>query len=128
VAAVLLAETARAAEAARLLRSCREILVPSHFIAELGNVLWKAVMFGSFPPEHVAELLVAADALSLTVVDIRELWHAAVARALATRHPVYDTLFVELAMRESVKMASYDRPLQRKFPGVVEAPGAFLHA
>lgn len=100
--------------------------MPSHFKAELGNVIWKAVSFGAFPAEHVADLLVAADALSFTVVDVADLWHGAVARALATRHPVYDTLFVELAMRESVKMASYDRPLERKFPKVVRAPGALL--
>lgn len=100
--------------------------MPSHFRAELGNVVWKEVLFGGFPAEQVPELLAAADLLSLTVVDVGEIWHGAVARGIAMRHPVYDTLFVELAIRESVMMASYDRPLQLKFPAVVRPPVAFL--
>jgi len=40
--------------------------------------------------------------------------------------PVYDTLFVELAVRERVPMASYDQGLRKKFPDVVAAPASLI--
>ncbi|MSP63757.1 MAG: hypothetical protein EXR72_26105 [Myxococcales bacterium] len=126
VAAILLREAGRCDEGTRLLGSCRELFVPSHFKAELGNVIWKAIVLGGYPADQSDALLAAADALSFTVVDVGELWHGAVARAIAARHPVYDTLFVELAVRESIFMASFDRPLRQRFPTIVKTPAALL--
>ena len=126
VAAILLGQSARCDEAVQLIRSSSELLVPSHFRAELGNVIWKSVVLGGYPADQIEALLAAAEALSITVVDVGELWRGALARAIAAKHPVYDTLFVELAVRESIPMASFDRPLRRRFPTIVKAPRELL--
>jgi len=126
VAAILLGQTDRSEEAAALVGACGELLVPSHFKAELGNVIWKSITFGNYPVDQAGALAAAADALGFTVVDVGELWQGALARAIAARHPVYDTLFVELAVRESVPMASFDRTLRERFSAVVKSPAALL--
>jgi predicted nucleic acid-binding protein len=37
---------------------------------------------------------------------------------------VYDTLFVELAVREQLSLATFDRALLRAFPDIAVRPGA----
>lgn len=101
-------------------------MAPSHWKAELANVVWKSVVFGGVGADRVGAILDAAESLSITSVDVSELWRGAVARAIASRHPAYDTLFVELAVREGAPLASYDRKLRRKFPTVVQSPSLLL--
>lgn len=126
VAAALLGEEARGIEAAALLGRATQALAPSHLKAELANVLWKSVSFGGLDAASIGPMLDAAAALPIGMVDIAELWRGAVARAIATRHPAYDTLFVELAVREQVPLASYDATLRKKFPAVVVTPSVLL--
>jgi predicted nucleic acid-binding protein len=45
-----------------------------------------------------------------------------VGRAIASKNPVYDTLFVELAVREKAPLVSFDQKLRRRFPGIVVEP------
>jgi predicted nucleic acid-binding protein len=127
VAAALLGEENRGREASALLVRARALMAPAHWKAELANVIWKAVGFGATTAEHVGALLDAADAIPIISVDVAELWRGALARAIAARHPVYDTLFVELAVREQTRVASYDRKLQNQFPMFVSAPSVLLH-
>jgi predicted nucleic acid-binding protein len=126
VAAVILLEARHAEEAARLLRRCRELLAPSHFRAELGNVIWKSITQGRYLADDAGALLDASDQLGITIVEVEQLWRGAVARAVAANHPVHDTLFVELAVRESTFVASFDEALCRRFPSVVRTPAALL--
>jgi predicted nucleic acid-binding protein len=124
VAALILVETKHAEPAARLLRKASELLVPSHFKAELANVIWRAVCDGRYQADDAEALLDAADQIGFTVVDVGALWRGALARAIAKNHPVYDTLFVELAVRERILVASFDEALRRRFPSVVKTPAA----
>ncbi|MCC6664529.1 MAG: type II toxin-antitoxin system VapC family toxin [Polyangiaceae bacterium] len=126
IAAALLGEEARGSEAARLLASASELLSPAHWKAELANVIWKSVVFAGNPPERLNEIFRVAESLPITSVEVSELWRGAVARAITSRQSVYDTLFVELALREGLPLASYDAPLRRKFPRVVALPKSLL--
>jgi predicted nucleic acid-binding protein len=54
------------------------------------------------------------------------LWAGAVSRALAADHPAYDTLFVELAVRESTPLATFDQKVLQRFPDVARRPAALL--
>ena len=126
LAAALLGEEARGQEATRLLEASALLLAPAHWKAELTSVVWKAVVFRGLGAERGAEALRNADAAPITSIDVAELWHGALARAVAARQSPYDTLFVELAQREGIPMASYDEPLRKKFPDVVFAPSALL--
>lgn len=128
VAAALLGEERRGAEAARLLAKADVLLAPSHWKAELANVFWKAVVFGAVPADALGDLFRAAEILGITSVDVSELWRGATSRAVTLRQSAYDVLFVELALREGVPMASYDRALATKAPRVVVPPGRLLRA
>lgn len=128
VAAALLGEEGRGREASSLLARTREAMAPSHWKAELLNVVWKAASFGGLGAADVTALLDLAEAIPVTSTEVAELWRGALARAIAARHPTYDTLFVELAAREGVQVASYDRALARKFPTLVSAPSALLQS
>ena len=126
MAAALLGEPERGQEAARLLSRTRELLAPSHWKAELANVLWKAVRLERLSIDMMDAVISTAGQLPITSVDVSELWRGAIARAVAANHPVYDTLFVELAVREGTVVASYDSGLQRHFPQMVRTPGRIL--
>jgi predicted nucleic acid-binding protein len=126
IAAALLGEPRRGREAGRLLASGRGLLAPSHWQAELANVVWKATVLGRLPLERVDAVMAAASRLPVVSVAVSGLWRGAVARAIAVRHPVYDTLFVELAEREGTRVVSYDRAFREKFPGVVVEPVALI--
>ena len=115
-------------EAAALLRDTTSLFAPSHWKAELANVVWKAVTLGRLDAERIGPILDAAESLAIQTVEVAELWRGAVARAVATRHPAYDTLFVELALRERAPLASYDATLRRRFPDVVVTPTELLRA
>jgi predicted nucleic acid-binding protein len=126
VAAALLGQPQRGAEAARLLVAADELWAPSHWTAEFANVIWKTVWLGHLEPTNADVVLEAAQRLPIASVDVTSLWKGAVARGLARQHPVYDTLFVELAVRKAIPMASYDQKLRRKFPRLVRSPRSLL--
>jgi predicted nucleic acid-binding protein len=126
IAAALLGEPRRGREAGRLLVSRHELLAPAHWQAELANVVWKATVLGRLPIERVDPVMAAASRLPVVSVAVSTLWRGAVARAIAVGHPVYDTLFVELAEREGTRVVSYDRAFKEKFPGLVVGPAAVI--
>jgi hypothetical protein len=52
------------------------------------------------------------------------LWHGALAKAVSSGVAVYDTLFVELAIRENTLLATFDAKLLKSFPRIARRPGA----
>src|SRR5206468_9318875 len=61
---------------------------------------------------------------SSDLVANRTLWQAALVRAHQSKIAVYDTLFVELAVRERLPLVTFDAALLKAFPGVAVRPGA----
>jgi predicted nucleic acid-binding protein len=57
-------------------------------------------------------------------VPNRMLWQAALVRAHQSKIAVYDTLFVELAIREQLPLATFDAALLKAFPDVAARPAA----
>jgi predicted nucleic acid-binding protein len=101
-------------------------LAPAHWKAELANVVWKATVFFGLDAGRIPDLLTAVEALPVTSVGVEELWRGGIARGVAHKQSAYDTLFVELAAREGIPMASYDAGLRRKFPAAVFTPAVLL--
>jgi predicted nucleic acid-binding protein len=126
IAAALLGEPGRGRQAGALLAFGERLLAPAHWQAELANVVWKATVMGLLPVEAVDELIATAARLSIESVAVTDLWRGAVARAIVADHPVYDTLFIELAERSKTRVASYDRALRKKFPELVVEPSALI--
>ncbi|MDI7267274.1 MAG: type II toxin-antitoxin system VapC family toxin [Myxococcota bacterium] len=122
IAAALLGEPDRGEEASRFIARCREPMAPAHWKAELASVVWKAVVLGRLPRDRIGVVLDEASRLPITSVDVSDLWQGAVMRAAGAKHPVYDVLFVELAVRECTVVASYDRDFRRAFPDLVILP------
>jgi predicted nucleic acid-binding protein len=58
-------------------------------------------------------------------VGSKSLWQPALTRAIDSGAAVDDTLFVELAVRRNVPLATFDRNLLKKFPEIVKRPSSF---
>ena len=109
-------------EAVALLDSATDLLAPSVWEAELANVIWMAVRAGVIDAGVAPAKLGIAARLGVQSVDMRTLWQGALLRSIQSGVAVYDSLFVELAEREKVLMASFDQKLARVFPELVLRP------
>jgi len=93
-----------------------EPLAPGLWESELANILWKAQQSGVLTAEAAQDGITRAAGLGIRSVELRGLWHGALARAGLSGISVYDTLFVELAVRERTRLVTWDRRLLEGFP------------
>jgi predicted nucleic acid-binding protein len=89
---------------------------PASWEAEVTNVLWMAVRQNVVTAEVAAQKLRYAGNLGIVSVPVRTLWEGALQRAVTTGVAAYDTLFVELAIRQSLPLVTFDRQLLDAFP------------
>lgn len=99
-------------------------MAPAVWEAELANVVWMAVRQGVMPLEEGVHRLSAAASLGIRSVSNRSLWQGALVRGVQSGIAAYDALFVELAIRESLPLATFDRALLTAFPQVAHRPRA----
>ncbi len=111
-------------ECAAFLRGGLELVAPASWEAELVNVVWLAVRHGVLDVAEGMERLRLAGALGIRSVPAATLWQGALARAVAHEHPAYDTLFVELAVRDNCPLATFDEKLLKIFPAIALRPRA----
>ena len=80
---------------------------------------------GLTAPDHVFFAGESAEpTLGIRSVPTRRLWRGALARALNSDVAAYDTLFVELAVRERRPLVTFDARLLAAFPDVATRPNA----
>lgn len=108
--------------ARRFWRSTGEVRSPALWEAELVNTLWLAHRTGSIGADEGLEKIELALELGIVTVPVHDLWRGAFVLAAAHDHPVYDTLYVELAQRLDVPLATFDERLREKFPGIAVRP------
>jgi predicted nucleic acid-binding protein len=123
VAYLLLGTEPFAEEARALFAKLKEAQAPAIWEAELANVLWMAARQKVVTVEGAAERLTLAESLGIHSVPNRALWKGALVRAHQSGVAVYDSLFVELAVREGLKLATFNRGLLKAFPGTAVRPG-----
>jgi predicted nucleic acid-binding protein len=127
VVAYLMLGTDRVVEEARgLMTALDEAWAPALWEAELANAIWMAVRHKVLPLEDAAKRLALADGLGIHSVPNRTLWQGALVRAHEANMAVYDTLFVELAVRERVPLATFDGGVLKAFPSIAVRPGRLL--
>lgn len=126
IAYYLLGTLPFAEEASQLWRRIEDPVAPSAWEAELTNVLWMAIRAGVLSLEEAEKRLGLATRLGIRSVPSRTLWHGALARAVESGVAAYDTLFVELAIREKRLLATFDRKVLERFPEVARLPSALL--
>ena len=78
------------------------------------------------PLEEGGNRLTAAARLRIRSVSNQSLWHGALVRGVRADIAAYDALFVELAVREGLPLATFDRGVLAAFPAVACRPLAPL--
>lgn len=127
VVAYLLLGTDRFVDEARaFMTAIDEAWAPALWEAELANAIWMAVRHNVLPLDEAAKRLILADGLGIHSVANRTLWQGALVRAHEANVAVYDTLFVELAAREQVPLATFDGGVLKAFPSIAVRPGRLL--
>ncbi len=126
VAYLLLGTQQYAGEAKTFLESLGEGQAPALWEAELANVLWMATRQQVLTIEEAIIRLRLADSLGIDTVPNRKLWQGALVRAHQSGVAVYDTLFVELAARERLPLATFDSGLLKAFPDIAARPAALM--
>ena len=126
VAYYLLATEPFVEETRRFWRAVERPVAPALWEAELANVVRMAVRTGVLASDEGHGRLDFASRLGIRSIPILILWQGALARALAGGVAVYDTLFVELAVRRRIPLVTFDAKLLEVFPEVARRPGEFL--
>jgi predicted nucleic acid-binding protein len=109
-----------------LLAKPHSLYAPASWQAEFANVLWLAAKARVIESRVIGSKLRLALGLGIENIAVSDLWESAVALALDKDHPVYDTLFVELARRLHSPLITYDQMLARKFPDVARQAGDLM--
>ena len=123
VAYYLLGTPRYANESRAFLESADQLVAPASWEAELANVVWMAVRTGVLPVKESMGKLSLAVRLGVQTTSIRALWGGAFLRSLKSGVAVYDTLFVELASRDRVRLATFDQKILKAFPELACRPG-----
>ncbi len=126
IAYYLLGTEPFASESRRFWKGVKEVQAPAIWAAELVNVVWMAVTNGVLSSEEGHRRLQLAGRLHVRSVPVPALWHRALARSIEKKLPVYDTLFVALAERERLPLATFDSKVLRAFPALARRPDAIL--
>ena len=111
-------------EARTFIEALADAWAPAVWEAELANVLWMATRHNVLTIEEASRRLALADGLSIHTVPNRTLWQGALVRAHRSKVALYDTLFIELAVREQLPLATFDTALLKAFPDIAVRPAA----
>jgi predicted nucleic acid-binding protein len=122
VAYFLLGTPKFVAEARTFWNHADDLLAPAAWEAEIANVIWMAARSDVIARDEATAKLALAGRLGIHSVNNRTLWHGALARALTSGIAVYDTLFVELADREGIPLATFDDKVLKAYPGIANRP------
>jgi predicted nucleic acid-binding protein len=127
VAAYLLLGTEPyAAPCERFFGSLRDGIAPATWEVELGNVIWLAARGGVLPPSEALARLRLSRRLGITSVPPGDLCQGALLRSIHSGIAVYDSLFVEVAVRSGRRLATFDGALLRAFPDIAARPDDLL--
>ncbi|MGE0812921.1 MAG: type II toxin-antitoxin system VapC family toxin [Vicinamibacterales bacterium] len=97
-------------------------LAPTHWEAELANVVWMASRAGVLAPSDAPVRLGLARRLGIESVATATLCQGALLRSIDSGLTVYDTLFVELAARTACPLVTFDKAVLKAFPEIACRP------
>lgn len=109
-------------ECERFWREVDDPIAPALWEAELTNVLWMAARKEVVELPEALHRLELAKGLGIRSIAVSALWSGALVRAHASGIAAYDALFVELADREAVPLATFDEAVVKAFPKVAMRP------
>ncbi|HEY2034686.1 MAG TPA: type II toxin-antitoxin system VapC family toxin [Rhizomicrobium sp.] len=95
-------------QAAAALRSS-DLIAPSIWIAEAGNALWRRAARGEIDLTQARRLLRELRTAPLTVFEMEDDLDAALSLSVELNHPIYDCLYLALAVRQDTHCITADR-------------------
>ncbi len=122
LAGYLLGASGRGENLSVLMRNGVEFIAPDIWRPELANTLWKYVQQKAITLDQGVELLQQSNALVSDTVSSASLWQGALQIAVQSNHPVYDCLYVALAMIRSTIIVTYDKRLLSTFSQITTHP------
>jgi predicted nucleic acid-binding protein len=111
-------------EAARRLLADELLIAPDFLVLECANIFWAAVSRGRLTSERAGTALAAIQALPVQWLPMRDYGSAAQALAFELSHPVYDCLYLAIALAQRAMMVTADRA----FTEAVARHGVHAHA
>ena len=109
-------------ECERFWREVDEPAAPASWEAELTNVLWMATRKQIIDLPEALHRLELVKGLGIQSIAVSTLWSGALARAHSSGIAAYDALFVELADREAIPLATFDHAVIAAFPKLAMRP------
>lgn len=97
--------------ASRLRERSEDLIAPSLIVSEIGNAIWKRVVWGEISGGDAAVALGSAVNIMTRLIPLEELAQDALAIAAELKHPVYDCFYIALAQRESAALVTADKRL-----------------
>lgn len=101
-------------EAAVLRKGSDVPIAPTLMLIEAGNALWRRVGRGELTADEAAEHLTVLKGLPVGYVEEQALVVPALALAAAMQHPIYDCIYLALALRHDIRLATADVRFARK--------------
>lgn len=86
----------------------QELVAPALWLVEAANALWRRSRRGEISDDEAEERLAELLNAPVTAVAIEEDLSAAIRLANRLRHPVYDCLYLALALREMTHVVTAD--------------------
>lgn len=102
-----------AREARELLQAQPSLTAPVIWRLETTNALAKKQHQGHLSPQEVRERIDYLATVPIALVDDDELLPEALSLSFQLRHPIYDCLYLALALRETSRVLTADRPFVR---------------
>lgn len=97
--------------AADKFREFSNLIAPTFLLVETANVLYKRARAGEIRPERCAESIDVLKAAMAELVPDAEVLPQAVELALQRQHPVYDCLYLALAVARNDTLVTADKRL-----------------
>ena len=95
-----------------------DLIAPTLLYAEIGNALWKRVLWNELSGADASSALAAAVAAMSRLCPLEELAGRALALAGELRHPIYDCFYLALAEREQCPCITADKRLLKTAAGL----------
>jgi predicted nucleic acid-binding protein len=85
------------------------LIAPDLLLIQCANTIWRHVELGEVAPCQVSEIWAVLRAMPVEIVASNELVERALDLAVTLKHPVYDCLYLALALDRGARVVSADR-------------------
>jgi predicted nucleic acid-binding protein len=96
-----------------------ELMAPSLWLAEVANALWRTERMGLLSSEEARGLLADLSNAPIVSFPLERYVEQALTLGMELQHPIYDCVYLALAMHHNVPVVTADR----RFAAIAARPG-----